>query len=123
MNTFIRTSDTSRLNDIRRQLWESIYSDFSNMNTLMDYIKEYFPPNCIEVSFNFNDMTITIESNSRPLDKEEIEQGFTLSYTKFAGDMYAKGIIDTYEYLYIPRISKNLFFITFNNNGIAKVHL
>lgn len=123
MNTFIRTSNTIQLNDVRKLLWESIYTNFSNMNLLMNHIKNNFMPNTIDIEFDFINMSITLKSKGRPLEKEETKQRLSNAYKKFVNDMYLKGTINNYEYNLCTPIIENLFFITLDHNNTIKVHL
>lgn len=123
MNTFIRTSGTVQLNDVRKLLWESIYTNFSNMNSLVNHIRSTFIPHSIDTNFDFAKMTITLKSKGRPFDKDEAKQNLTNAYREFVKDMYIKGVISNYDYnLCIPMI-ENLFFITFTDNSTMNIHL
>ena len=123
MNTFIRTSGTVRLNDVRKILWESIYTNFSNMNSLVNHIRNAFLPYSIDTDFDFNKMTITLKSKGRPFEKDEAKQSLTNAYREFVKDMYAKGVINNYNYNLCTPMIENLFFITFNDNSTINIHL
>lgn len=123
MNTFIRTSGTVQLNDVRKLLWESIYTNFSNMNSLVNHIRSTFIPHSIDTNFDFTNMTITLKSTGRPFDKEEAKQNLTNAYREFVKDMYTKGIINNYDYNLCTPMIENLFFITFTDNSTMNIHL
>ena len=57
MNTFIRTSGTVQLNDVRKLLWESIYTNFSNMNSLINHIRDTFLPYIVKGVFISSPLT------------------------------------------------------------------
>lgn len=109
MNTFIRTSGTVQLNDVRKLLWESIYTNFSNMNSLVNHIRSTFIPHSIDTNFDFTNMTITLKSTGRPFDKEEAKQNLTNAYREFVKDMYTKGVINNYDYNLCTPMIENLF--------------
>lgn len=123
MNTFIRTSGTVQLNDVRKLLWESIYTNFSNMNSLINHIRDTFLPYIIDIDFNFNNMTITLKSKGRPFERDEAKQSLSNAYKEFVKDMYIKGIINNYDYSLCTPMVENLFFITFNDNSTMNIHL
>ena len=123
MNTFIRTSGTVQLNDVRKLLWESIYTNFSNMNSLVNHIRSTFIPHSIDTNFDFAKMTITLKSTGRPFDKEEAKQNLTNAYREFVKDMYTKGVINNYDYNLCTPMIENLFFITFTDNSTMNIHL
>nr|DAW47772.1 MAG TPA: hypothetical protein [Caudoviricetes sp.] len=123
MNTFIRTSGTVQLNDVRKLLWESIYTNFSNMNSLVNHIRSTFIPHSIDTNFDFTNMTITLKSTGRPFDKEEAKQNLTNAYREFVKDMYTKGVINNYDYNLCTPMIENLFFITFTDNSTMNIHL
>lgn len=123
MNTFIRTSGTVQLNDVRKLLWESIYTNFSNMNSLVNHIRSTFIPHSIDTNFDFANMTITLKSTGRPFDKEEAKQNLTNAYREFVKDMYTKGVINNYDYNLCTPMIENLFFITFTDNSTMNIHL
>ena len=123
MNTFIRTSGTVQLNDVRKLLWESIYTNFSNMNSLVNHIRSTFIPHSIDTNFDFTNMTITLKSTGRPFDKEEAKQNLTNAYREFVKDMYIKGVINNYDYNLCTPMIENLFFITFTDNSTMNIHL
>lgn len=123
MNTFIRTSGTVKLNDVRKILWESIYTNFSNMNSLVNHIRSTFIPHSIDTNFDFTNMTITLKSTGRPFDKEEAKQNLTNAYREFVKDMYTKGVINNYDYNLCTPMIENLFFITFTDNSTMNIHL
>ena len=123
MNTFIRTSGTVQLNNVRKLLWESIYTNFSNMNSLVNHIRSTFIPHSIDTNFDFTNMTITLKSTGRPFDKEEAKQNLTNAYREFVKDMYTKGVINNYDYNLCTPMIENLFFITFTDNSTMNIHL
>lgn len=123
MNTFIRTSGTVQLNDVRKLLWESIYTNFSNMNSLVNHIRSTFIPHSIDTNFDFAKMTITLKSKGRPFDKDEAKQNLTNAYREFVKDMYIKGVISNYDYNLCTPMIENLFFITFTDNITMNIHL
>ena len=123
MNTFIRTSGTVQLNDVRKLLWESIYTNFSNMNSLVNHIRSTFIPHSIDTNFDFTNMTITLKSTGRPFDKEEAKQNLTNAYREFVKDMYTKGVINNYDYNLCTLMIENLVFITFTDNSTMNIHL
>lgn len=123
MNTFIRTSGTVQLNDVRKLLWESIYTNFSNMNSLVNHIRSTFIPHSIDTNFDFAKMTITLKSKGRPFDKDEAKQNLTNAYREFVKDMYIKGVISNYDYNLCTPMIENLFFITFTDNSTMNIHL
>lgn len=123
MNTFIRTSGTVKLNDVRKILWESIYTNFSNMNSLVNHIRNTFLPYSIDTDFDFNSMTITLKSKGRPFERDEAKQSLTNAYREFVKDMYTKGVINNYDYNLCTPMIENLFFITFNDNSTMNIHL
>lgn len=123
MNTFIRTSGTVQLNDVRKLLWESIYTSFSNMNSLINYIRSIFISHSIDTDFDFTNMTITLKSTGRPFDKEEAKQNLTNAYKEFVKDMYTKGIINSSDYNLCNPMIEKLFFITFTDSNTMSIHL
>ena len=40
MNTFVRTSNVKSINQIRKYLWENVYSKFPNLDKLVKLIGE-----------------------------------------------------------------------------------
>lgn len=123
MNTFIKTSGTIKLSDIRKILWENIYSDFFNMNSLINHIRSSFIPNTVDADFDFTNMTITLKSKGRPFDEKEDKKNLTDAYRKFVKDMYAKGIINNYAYNLCTPMIEHLFFVTFIDNHTMNIHL
>lgn len=123
MNTFIRTSGTIQLNDVRKLLWENIYVNFSNMNSLINHIRSTFVSHSIDTDFDFTNMTITLKSTGRPFDEKEAKQNLINAYRKFVKDMYTKGVITNYSYNLCTPMIENLFFITFTDNNTISIHL
>ena len=124
MTNFIRTSGVDQINSIRKLLWESIYTNFSNMQSLSNSINENFHPDSLDtVDFDFNDMSIYLKSRNKGFDYNEANLSMVNAYKGFVKDMYNKGKFNKDVYNFCINNIDNLFFITFNNDNNMKVHL
>ena len=124
MTNFIRTSGVDQINSIRKLLWESIYTNFSNMQSLSNSINENFHPDSLDtVDFDFNDMSIYLKSRNKGFDYNEANLSMVNAYKGFVKDMYNKGKCNKDVYNLCINNIDNLFFITFNNDNNMKVHL
>ena len=124
MTNFIRTSGVDQINSIRKLLWESIYTNFSNMQSLSNSINESFHPDSLDtVDFDFNDMSIYLKSKDRGFNYNEANLNMINAYKGFVKDMHNKGKFDKDVYNLCINNIDNLFFITFNNDNNIKVHL
>ena len=124
MTNFIRTSGVDQINSIRKLLWESIYTNFSNMQSLSNSINENFYPDSLDtVDFDFNDMSIYLKSRNGRFDYNEANLSMVNAYKGFVKDMYNKGKFNKDVYNFCINNIDNLFFITFNNDNNMKVHL
>ena len=124
MTNFIRTSGVDQINSIRKLLWESIYTNFSNMQSLSNSINENFHPDSLDtVDFDFNDMSIYLKSRNGRFDYNEANLSMINAYKGFVKDMYNKGKFNKDVYNFCINNIDNLFFITFNNDNNMKVHL
>lgn len=124
MTNFIRTSGVDQINSIRKLLWESIYTNFSNMQSLSNSINENFHPDSLDtVDFDFNDMSIYLKSKDRGFNYNEANLSMVNAYKGFVKDMYNKGKFNKDVYNFCINNIDNLFFITFNNDNNMKVHL
>lgn len=124
MTNFIRTSGVDQINSIRKLLWESIYTNFSNMQSLSNSINENFHPDSLDtVDFDFNDMSIYLKSRNGRFDYNEANLSMVNAYKGFVKDMYNKGKFNKDVYNFCINNIDNLFFITFNNDNNMKVHL
>lgn len=124
MTNFIRTSGVDQINSIRKLLWESIYTNFSNMQSLSNSINESFHPDSLDtVDFDFNDMSIYLKSKDRGFNYNEANLNMINAYKGFVKDMYNKGKFNKDIYNLCINNIDNLFFITFNNDNNMKVHL
>lgn len=125
MGTLIKESGIQNINKIRKDLWESIYSNFNNLNSLATHIRERFGVGTItNLDFNFQEMTISIET-VRPLSNIEINATMTMAYKDFIEDMYAhnKSIINKDNYDLCMKHSDMLFLLTFKSKNTAVIHL
>lgn len=122
MNNFIRTSGVDQINNIRRNLWESIYSNFSNMNSLTNHISNNFI-DIDTVDFDFNEMSISIKSKDCPFEYDKAKSAITNAYKGFINDMFIKGSLNDSNYNKCINMIDNLFFITFNDHHNIKIHL
>ena len=124
MTNFIRTSGVDQINSIRKLLWESIYTNFSDMQSLSNSINENFHPDSLDtVDFDFNDMSIYLKSKDRGFNYNEANLSMVNAYKGFVKDMYNKGKFNKDVYNFCINNIDNLFFITFNNDNNMKVHL
>lgn len=64
MNTFIRTSNVKTINQVRKYLWENVYSKFPNLDRLVKLIGEEIKNNyfieveCFQIDFQSMSMNI-----------------------------------------------------------------
>lgn len=123
MNNFVRTSGVDGINTIRETLWKSIYSNFDNMNDLIQKVRGNFIPNTIMVDFDFNKMSFTISSKGRPFDEDVVKIRMSNAYKAFINDMHNKGSINIDDYNKCIGNIDNMFFITFNNKNNINIHL
>ena len=124
MTNFIRTSGVDQINSIRKLLWESIYTNFSNMQSLSNSINENFYPDSLDtIDFDSNDMSIYLKSRNGRFDYNEANLSMVNAYKGFVKDMYNKGKFNKDVYNFCINNIDNLFFITFNNDNNMKVHL
>ena len=87
MTNFIRTSGVDQINSIRKLLWESIYTNFSNMQSLSNSINENFHPDSLDtVDFDFNDMSIYLKSRNGRFDYNEANLSMVNAYKGFVKD-------------------------------------
>lgn len=123
MSSLIQNSSIQSLNRIRKDLWESIYSNFNNLNTLATAIKTNFPNDNIKnIDFNFEDMTINIEIEN-PLSNIEINAMMTMAYKDFIQNMFANGKIDKHDYDICIQRADMLFLLTFKSENSIVIHL
>lgn len=125
MGTLIKDSGIQSINKIRKDLWESIYSNFNNLNSLATHIRERFGTGTItNLDFNFQEMTISIETD-RPLSNIEINATMTMAYKDFIEDMYMnnKSVINKENYNLCMKHSDMLFLLTFKSKNTAVIHL
>lgn len=125
MGTLIKDSGIQSINKIRKDLWESIYSNFNNLNSLATHIRERFGTGTItNLDFNFQEMTISIETD-RPLSNIEINATMTMAYKDFIEDMYMhnKSVINKENYDLCMKHSDMLFLLTFKSKNTAVIHL
>ena len=124
MNNFVRTSGVDGVNTIRKILWESVYTNFDNMNDLVQNIYKNFIPDTIIVDFDFNNkMSFTISSKGRPFDEDEVKIRISSAYKGFINDMHNKGSINIDDYNKCIDNIDNIFFITFNSKNNINIHL
>ena len=64
MNTFVRTSNVKSINQIRKYLWENVYSKFPNLDRLVrligDEIKNNYSIEIESSQINFQSMSMNI---------------------------------------------------------------
>lgn len=64
MNTFVRTSNVKSINQIRKYLWENVYSKFTNLDRLVrligDEIKNNYSIEIESSQINFQSMSMNI---------------------------------------------------------------
>ena len=64
MNTFVRTSNVKSINQIRKYLWENVYSKFPNLDRLVRFIGDEIKNNysieveCFQIDFQSMSMNI-----------------------------------------------------------------
>lgn len=64
MNTFVRTSNVKTINQVRKYLWENIYSKFPNLDRLVKLIGDEIKNNysieveCFQIDFQSMSMNI-----------------------------------------------------------------
>lgn len=64
MNTFVRTSNVKTINQVRKYLWENVYSKFPNLDRLVKLIGEEIKNNysinveCFQIDFQSMSMNI-----------------------------------------------------------------
>lgn len=123
--TNIRNSSLSDINNIRKQLWESVYSKFENINKLIGYVKENFPYHSIEnLSFNFETMSIELEfDKSCIFTNIEINVYMTRAFISFINDLKKNNTLTDREYNMCIKKPDMLFLITLNTTNCAYIKL
>lgn len=121
MDNHVRTSDVSRMMELRKSLWEAIYTNSENMQLFTHYLYNNFILNTIECgAFDFTNNTLKIKSNGRPFEYNDINPRIGNAYVCFLKDMLAKNKINKEDYDMCIDNLNMLYFITFiDNNNIC----
>lgn len=123
MSSNIRVSKISDINKIRKELWESIYSNFDNLNDLSSCIYKTFGKDVIDnIDFNFNELSINFNL-LRPISNVELNATMTVAYSKFIDNLYYKNKIDDNKYRICSSRPDMLFIITLNTEQSATIKL
>lgn len=118
-----QNSSIQGINRIRKELWESIYSNFNNLNTLATAIRTKFSADIIKnIDFKFEDMTIVIDIE-KPLSNIEINAMMTMAYKDFIQNMFTNNKISKPDYDICMQHPDMLFLLTFKSENSIVIHL
>lgn len=123
----VRTSKIPDINRIRKELWESIYSSFSNLKILTNHITDTFSEafgfDVIDnLNFDFNEMTISLNL-LRPISNVKLNAVMSVAYSRFIKDMYINNKLAEDEYNICLSRPDMLFILTLNTEKTATIKL
>lgn len=123
MNKFIRTTGVVTINQLRKILWESVYSNVQNLESLINNLNDQFIPGTVEISFNFCDSTLKLKSISRAFDINEVIGKMELAYKGFISDMLNANRLPISAANECYNNINRLYLVTFINDYHVKIGL
>lgn len=125
-STNIRLSLIDDVNNVRRKLWESAYSDFKYNNILTRCLYTAFnsaKPNYINrIDFNFTDLKIGIDL-IKPISNIEMNSIITVAFERFVDSMHNEVTINDNEYNIVKGRANMLFSLILNTETKAIISL
>ena len=120
----LRTSYISDINNVRRKLWETVYSNFESMNLLARCIYEAFNNTGIinRLDFKFENMKIGIDL-LRPSSNIEMNTILNIAFDNFVQAMYEAGNINESDYTICSGRTNMLFNLILNTEDKAIITL
>ena len=120
----IRLSLVNDITNIRKNLWETAYSNIDAMNTLTNCIYGAFGNSGIvqRIDFKFNDLKFSMDL-LRPASNIEMNSILTVAFKNFVEDMYLSGHLSDKDYETCKTRANMLFSLTLNTETRAEVTL
>ena len=125
-NANLRSSNINDINNIRKKLWETAYSEFEYNNILAKCIYGAFgsvePDSVKRVDFKFNELKFSIDL-LKPISNIEMNSILSMAFKDFISEMYKFGKLTKIEYDICSTRTNMLFSLILNTETRAEVTL
>ena len=123
----IRLSFVNDINTIRKNLWETAYSNVETMNLLAKCLYTAFgslnPSPVLRIDFKFQELKFSVDL-ARPVSNIEMNTILTIAFEDFVNEMHNTGYLDDKSYEICKSSRANMLFsLILNTETHAEVTL
>lgn len=123
----IRLSYVNDINEIRKNLWETAYSNIETMNSLAKCLYAAFgslnPSPVLRINFKFQELKFSVDL-ARPVSNIEMNTILTVAFEDFVNEMHNTGYLDDKSYEICKSSRSNMLFsLILNTETHAEVTL